>query len=327
MRKFFDYSLGFIIALFLTLNLLAQGGSKWRKILEDSTKVVYLDTTSVRISETQAVCWTLEKFKKGIKIKSVPEKIFRQKEQIVFNIPRRHFNILGSLYYNKDRLVGDSYSQNLVGTGGIFSKPISMNKTIEKIYGFILENYIHPEDVSVAVVDSGSLVKSGTEVKKDSSVLIEKSDSSAAHKPESKEANNTSALAGNNSSKTVTIDSSNASLKTKPAAKSKTTVTATAPYAPPVYSGEPEYNQQNERNVTRTIFTDGNLFTVQVSSWRHKRYAERQVKKLKELGYNAFVVRAYIKKFHGYWNRVRVGYFKTLKEAKNIQRKLRRILK
>ena len=87
------------------------------------------------------------------------------------------------------------------------------------------------------------------------------------------------------------------------------------------------YNADKERNVTKTIFTDGVKYVVQVSSWKNKRIAEKQKKLLEEMGYNAFITQVYIKRKHGTWNRVRVGYFNSLREAKKIEREIRRKIK
>lgn len=77
-----------------------------------------------------------------------------------------------------------------------------------------------------------------------------------------------------------------------------------------------EYNTIIERNTGNMIFTDGNLYCVQVSSFRYRSEAENHAQRLGELGENAFVVEANLPELDGIWYRVRVGYYKTLSEAR-----------
>src|SRR4030042_1765325 len=87
-------------------------------------------------------------------------------------------------------------------------------------------------------------------------------------------------------------------------------------------SGTAKYNDANERNVTNTIFTDGNLFCFQVSSWRQKSIAESEAQKLRSRGHNAFVVEAYIPQKGGTWYRVRIGYFNSEMEANEYRKRM-----
>ncbi len=105
--------------------------------------------------------------------------------------------------------------------------------------------------------------------------------------------------------------------------KKDSTKTSGKPITPKKYV----YNSDKERPATKTIFTDGTKFVVQVSSWKNRRIAEKQVAKLKKLGYDAFIMQVYIKKKRGTWNRVRVGYFDTLREAKRAERAIRKVIK
>ena len=83
-----------------------------------------------------------------------------------------------------------------------------------------------------------------------------------------------------------------------------------------------KYNSPNEKNVGGMIFTDGRVYTVQVSSWREKSKAESQVSKLKSAGYNSFVVEAALSQLDGKWYRVRVGFYDTLSEAKKVKERI-----
>ncbi len=81
---------------------------------------------------------------------------------------------------------------------------------------------------------------------------------------------------------------------------------------------EKSYNTENEYNITNNIWTDGNLYCVQVSAWRSKSKAEKIASDLRSIGLKAFVMKAYIPSRRQAWYRVRIGYFQSLEEAKSI---------
>ena len=72
------------------------------------------------------------------------------------------------------------------------------------------------------------------------------------------------------------------------------------------------------------IFTDGQLFCFQVSSFRYRSEAEKHAQRLRESGEDAFVVEANLPELDGIWYRVRVGYFNSLSEAKARREKVLR---
>jgi hypothetical protein len=84
------------------------------------------------------------------------------------------------------------------------------------------------------------------------------------------------------------------------------------------------YNVQNERPVGNMIFTDGNLYCFQVASFRYRYQAEKELNRLLGLGENAYIVEANLPELDGIWYRVRIGYFNSLREAKERKEKLAR---
>lgn len=82
------------------------------------------------------------------------------------------------------------------------------------------------------------------------------------------------------------------------------------------------YNYNKEVLLQDMIFTDGDLYQIQASSWRTKRKAESEAVKLKAKGHNSFVVEAMIPQKGGKWFRVRIGMFNTLQEAREYRNKL-----
>jgi len=83
------------------------------------------------------------------------------------------------------------------------------------------------------------------------------------------------------------------------------------------------YDSSKERSVGQMIFSDGNLYCVQVSSWRTSDKAESEAKRLQSKGYDSFIVVADIQELDGRWYRVRIGYYNSLDEANKIREKIK----
>ena len=77
----------------------------------------------------------------------------------------------------------------------------------------------------------------------------------------------------------------------------------------------------NEKRITNTIYFANGKYMVQLSSWRDSQKASHIAQKLYVNGFNAFIVKANLPQLGGMWYRVRVGFFDTLKEAKDFLRK------
>ncbi len=75
----------------------------------------------------------------------------------------------------------------------------------------------------------------------------------------------------------------------------------------------------DEKQVRNLIFLQNGVYSVQVSSRRNKTKAEQYVKKLRNVGFDAFIVKTYLSQLKSTWYRVRIGYFKTVKEAMNFR--------
>jgi len=87
-------------------------------------------------------------------------------------------------------------------------------------------------------------------------------------------------------------------------------------------SDEPKkYDYSNEFNVEGTIFSDGTFYCYQVSSWKNKSVAEKEVRKLINKGFNAFLMQAEIGITNTIWYRVRIGFFNSKEEALESQKK------
>ncbi|MEG8945878.1 SPOR domain-containing protein [Rosettibacter firmus] len=80
-------------------------------------------------------------------------------------------------------------------------------------------------------------------------------------------------------------------------------------------------NILNDTRINKNIYFDGKSYNVQVSSWRNRLKAEQEVKRLRNEGYDAFVLIANLPEKGGIWYRVRIGSFKSLDEAKEFSSK------
>ncbi len=83
------------------------------------------------------------------------------------------------------------------------------------------------------------------------------------------------------------------------------------------------YDIKNEHLVKNMIFTDGKLYTAQISSWKTKWKAESIADEFRKKGYNAFVAEFFVEKLDQVWFQVRVGYFDTFREAQKVAEELR----
>lgn len=83
------------------------------------------------------------------------------------------------------------------------------------------------------------------------------------------------------------------------------------------------YNSDSEQNVKGNIWSDGNNFAIQISSWKSKNIADRESQKLITNGHNSFVMEKFISSKNATYYRVRVGYFNSLQEAEEYSKKLR----
>ncbi len=77
-----------------------------------------------------------------------------------------------------------------------------------------------------------------------------------------------------------------------------------------------EYNFETEYNIESLIFTDGEYFCIQVSSWKNRSKAEKEVENLIAKGHSAFFI-ASKNENNENWYRVRIGYFDNLEGTKD----------
>lgn len=80
-------------------------------------------------------------------------------------------------------------------------------------------------------------------------------------------------------------------------------------------------NSASEIRLSNMIFFDGKSYSFQTSSWKNKALAEAEVNRLRSIGFNAFLVQAYLPQKGGTWYRVRIGSFGSEQEALEFMKK------
>lgn len=89
----------------------------------------------------------------------------------------------------------------------------------------------------------------------------------------------------------------------------------------PAVSSELYRTISGDKVAQGTIYTDGKYYTIQIGASRNKAVTEREVKRYRSQGHNAFILQVNIPSKGGTWYRMRIGDFNTLQEAKNYKQK------
>lgn len=78
----------------------------------------------------------------------------------------------------------------------------------------------------------------------------------------------------------------------------------------------------SSKMISDHIVQEGNNYLVQTSSWKQKAQAEREVARLKKLGFDSYISESTIKG-RGNWFRVRIGKFDTIEKAQQMLAKVK----
>ncbi len=329
-----------LILIVFSFNLIFSQklSDNWKRIKSDNISEIFLDPTKIVEYGNEISVWAFEKLVEP-KTTDKNEKIYSIKTHYLFNKMKKRFAEIGVIYYGaKGGIVNRSSKSSFNGGPTAFTTPISASKNAEVVYKEVISYLITG---NVAEVDSKKnndkkklddnekeKVESKNEVTEQ--VQKEKKNVPVTVETESKELSvAVTSKVGVNSGPSVKTNKleNNKTIDISSIPKSQVTLKeidrVKLPSLPEIKADKNEYNLQNERAMKNAIFTDGNLFCFQVSSWKTKSYADREVKKLLAKGYNAFLVSVKPKHKHSIWHRVRVGYFNSLNETKRVQRKIR----
>lgn len=92
--------------------------------------------------------------------------------------------------------------------------------------------------------------------------------------------------------------------------------------AVPQHGSAGKYNIEKDRKITNTIFSDGEYFSLQVSSWQNRAKAESVANKYRKLYQGVFIIPYLDTATHKTWYRVRIGGFTSQHEAEEFASKV-----
>jgi cell division septation protein DedD len=303
------------IYFILGVSLFSQNLDKnWRKIVSDDSLEIFVDSSKVVSYGTDVSVWAVEKFRTPKYVNAIG-KVSAIKTHYLFDKVKRRYVEIGKIYYDKrGGIVNRASSSSGFASGpSPFKKHVSTDANVQNIFN---------EVISYLIIGKFSSSNSRTK-KKNIKSTIPKDFAPPPIKVDTLEDADKKNIAENEipALETYTIE------KTTESVKKTNTQEKTYPEPNAKKDTSESYNIAEERGLKNAIFTDGNLYCVQVSSWKTRAYAERELNKLLSHGYNAFIVSVKPKHKRSIWHRVRVGYFTSLQKAKTIQRQIKRITK
>ena len=278
---------------------------KWLPVIKTSDQKVYLDTTNIKRVAGQVTVVSLTQFDKPQYVSAYKKEAQSIKSQVLFNLVSKKYTVLGSLFYDTQlKIIGESSLPGFSLGNESFAITVDSNMIMKALY---------QKAISILNIDTTSYYNKESVTKEEKlRSLIDNTITQPVDSPNVKV---------NEPEKIVDKKPSEANnrMKENPQTskqKSEKTVGNSET------SGGQVYNLKAERNIKGTIFTDGNKYCLQLSSWKIKSRADKEVARLKSKGENAFIVEANIPSKGGTWYRVRVGYFNSLEETENyLQRR------
>lgn len=348
-----------VFLLLFNLTSAQSISSDWTPIDSDEESIVYLNYSKIIGYGNEISVWAIEKLGKTSELNK-DEKISGIKTHYLFDKMKKRYAEIGIIYYdNEGQIINRSSKSNFQGTSAAFMVPVKSNRKVEIIYKEVVSFLItgNIKSIDEASVNSSS-VKVDNSIKMEipsihrqlaerqkgkNQLSSNKESGSKIVVPIEKESNHSNAIGletGKSHENSVdAVDLAKESWNNIPIIKERLEITekptiasvsATKEFGKikiddSINIREPaqnKYDSNNERALKNAIFTDGSLYCFQVSSWKTKVYADRELNKLIYDGYNAFLVSVKPKHKRSIWHRVRVGYFASLQEAKTVQRKV-----
>lgn len=292
-----------------------QSNKKWQVIKEDSEKIIYLDTKNISEVGDQLSVWSMFVYKVMSKTDENGRRIGKVKNQYVINRSAKNFSVVGKLTYDEiGRIIKNN--NNPVGPANQVKSEavdISTDKDVELI-AKMAEQFLKTGTL-VAEVAPAEEETSDEEYAEEEETYDSESEESMDVQP-AKPVKKAPLIPVKTKENKIVFRRSKDKSEDIPSANP---VSNDIPKARPAGS-EAKYKVENEQVVRGVIFTDGNIFVVQKSSWKEKYKAEKAVKRLKQKGEKAFMTEANIPAKGGTWYRVRVGYFNSLSEAEKYVR-------
>jgi len=290
----------YVLLILYAINITPQDSKKWIVVSDEDDKIIYIDSQNIRENETQITVWSMSLNKKLKETDQKGRKIGKIVNQYLFNTLSKKYIESGSIVYDEiGRMIGNTTDSSLNPLKGTrTSKVISENKEIQSIYQKALE--ILGKEETKTIIDLEKVVKDSI---KDSKippaipVIVEKKEEISKEKEIVVKTE--PVIIKNDIEK---VDKNNIADKNNLIKNDKNLEAI-------------KYDLSKEKKVKGFIYTDGNYYVVQKSSWKNKNQAESEVKRLKKQGLNAFYNSVELPERGGTWYRVRIGYFNTLDEA------------
>ena len=283
-------------------------GAKWLNVMELNNQTVYLDTTNLKHADNQITIVSLFQYKTPQMIPAYKKEAKSVKNQILFNLATDKYTVLGSLFYDaKLKIIGESSLPGFSLGNETFATPVDSNQIMAALY---------KKSIELLNIDTSLIVKAENPADNILPLIDREKEPGVDNTENLNAADNTNAVQPEQpADRNKFVDKSNQRTSV-PVNNQPGNQRTTA-------SNSSDYNSKVETNPRGTIFTDGNKYCFQVSSWRIKSRAEREVARLKRKGYNAFITQAYIPSKGGTWYRVRIGLFNSINEAESFKRNMR----
>ncbi len=317
MRKQLIKYLFLLLLISLTQLFSQKLSDNWKRIKADEVSSIYIEPEKIVEYGNEISVWAIEKLREPKELDD-GKNILTIKTHYLFNKVKKKYAEIGAIYYDERGIIVNRDSKSSFAGGPMaFMSPLSTNPNVKVIYKEVISYLITG---NIAVVDdtqNDSVDKDVEQEKVENTHTKVKSEDAEITKAETKDVAKIIPKTNDEDEDDVEIDISGFNRKSASLKELKRAE------LPELKLEESEYNLSKERAIRNTIFTDGNLFCVQVSSWKKKNSALREVNKLIAKGYNAYIVSVKPKHKRSIWHRVRVGYFNSLKEAKRIQHKIR----
>jgi len=310
----------------------------WQIIKSNDYSDIFIDPDKVVEYGNDISVWVLEKLK-VVQLIDKSDEILSIKTHYLFNKMKKRYAEIGIIYYDsKGGIVNRSSKSSFNGGPSAFLTPITASAKTQIIFNTVISYMITGEIANVVDTVSKNInPKNQTENTDEKSKVETVNNINYEDKNiESVEANvediNIEKEQFNHNTKedfTLKIPEQAEIKEIDQSGIPNTNVSLNEidkvqiSNLPKIIVPEKEYNAENERALANAIFTDGNLYCIQISSWKTKSYADREINKLLEKGFNAFIFSVKPKNKNSIWHRVRVGYFDSLEEAQRIQKAIK----
>ncbi|MDZ7763935.1 MAG: hypothetical protein U5K00_05855 [Melioribacteraceae bacterium] len=287
-----------IIILFLIVITFAQSPAKKWVIIQDlEDRIVYLDTSTIKAYENQLSLWSLTTFRQPQHVTPFQDQVYQIKSNFLFTDAANTYNVIGTLYYDKTtKIIGESSTPRIASGEETFELPVQPGSSIEALFD-AAKNYLNtgnvevPESEYLANTDfSQERPQRRSNTETPSTDTAETQTEPIKLSPEQNialidEANVKTLEARDSIQRSDTlrkIKSKQDSVKRSEKPKEE----ASKPKRTP----KPIYDETSDQNIRGNYWSDGNLFVIQLSSWRRENVAKEIVEQKKAEGHNAFVM-------------------------------------